>query len=371
MRAKLSLLTVVTFIVLVPGARHPPRPGDRTAAIRVDQHQQRRAAGQQRQRPRFDQRRRTLRGVCVIADNLVPNDTNFSSDVFVRDRQTDTIERVSVGPLGVEGRREQRVALPARQRRHQPGRPLRRLRVGSLELRRRRRALHRGRIRARPADAHDRAHQPRPGRLARRRVATRRRSAATDGSWRSDRSRTGSMPDGNPNFVDHVYVVDRLDARHRASGRRQRRHARRGRRVQRPISADGRVVAFDSGSGNLVAGDGDQAFDVFVHDRRTGRTEGISTRRPTETLQRPELPDLDLRRRPLRRLRIHRFDARARRPDGFFSDAFVFDRRASPDAPGEPQQRRRAGQRRQLRRARQRRRQVRRLQLAGEQPRAA
>jgi hypothetical protein len=38
-----------------------------------------------------------------LADNLVPNDTNLSSEVFVRDRETDTIERVSVGPLGVEG----------------------------------------------------------------------------------------------------------------------------------------------------------------------------------------------------------------------------------------------------------------------------
>src|SRR5262245_5024644 len=38
-----------------------------------------------------------------IADNLVPGDTNFSSDVFVRDRRTHTIERVSVGPLGIEG----------------------------------------------------------------------------------------------------------------------------------------------------------------------------------------------------------------------------------------------------------------------------
>src|SRR5262245_10556821 len=38
-----------------------------------------------------------------VADNLVPNDTNFTSDVFVRDRKTRTIERVSVGPLGVEG----------------------------------------------------------------------------------------------------------------------------------------------------------------------------------------------------------------------------------------------------------------------------
>ena len=38
-----------------------------------------------------------------IADNLVPGDTNSFSDVFVRDRETDTIERVSVGPFGVQG----------------------------------------------------------------------------------------------------------------------------------------------------------------------------------------------------------------------------------------------------------------------------
>jgi len=42
-------------------------------------------------------------GRCVAfgseADNLVPHDTNGSTDIFVRDRQTHTTERVSVGPL--------------------------------------------------------------------------------------------------------------------------------------------------------------------------------------------------------------------------------------------------------------------------------
>src|SRR5688572_28574682 len=38
-----------------------------------------------------------------IAENLVPGDTNYFSDVFVRDRRTDTIERASVGPSGVQG----------------------------------------------------------------------------------------------------------------------------------------------------------------------------------------------------------------------------------------------------------------------------
>ena len=36
------------------------------------------------------------------ATNLVPGDTNGAGDVFVRDRQTGTTERVSVGPGGVQ-----------------------------------------------------------------------------------------------------------------------------------------------------------------------------------------------------------------------------------------------------------------------------
>ena len=37
------------------------------------------------------------------ATNLVPGDTNGATDVFVRDRQTGTTRRVSVGPGGAQG----------------------------------------------------------------------------------------------------------------------------------------------------------------------------------------------------------------------------------------------------------------------------
>jgi Tol biopolymer transport system component len=42
------------------------------------------------------------------------------------------------------------------------------------------------------------------------------------------------------------------------------------------ISADGRFVAFDSFAGNLVGGDTNGSEDVFVHDRRTGKTTRVS-----------------------------------------------------------------------------------------------
>jgi Tol biopolymer transport system component len=42
------------------------------------------------------------------------------------------------------------------------------------------------------------------------------------------------------------------------------------------ISGDGRYVAFYSAASNLVPGDTDGIFDVFVHDRRTGKTSRAS-----------------------------------------------------------------------------------------------
>ena len=44
------------------------------------------------------------------------------------------------------------------------------------------------------------------------------------------------------------------------------------------ISADGRFVAFQSEATNLVPGDSNSAPDVFVRDRRTGRTSRVSVR---------------------------------------------------------------------------------------------
>ncbi len=42
------------------------------------------------------------------------------------------------------------------------------------------------------------------------------------------------------------------------------------------ISADGRYVAFPSGATNLVAGDTNNAWDIFLHDRQAGTTKRLS-----------------------------------------------------------------------------------------------
>ena len=134
------------------------------------------------------------------------------------------------------------------------------------------------------------------------------------------------MPDGNPNFVDHVYVVDRLSGAIERVDVANDGTLADGGAFNVIISADGRVVAFDSGAGNLVAGDGDQAFDVFVHDRKTGKTEGITTRRPTDTFNGQSL--LSSISGDGRFVGFESTDPTLVRNDanGFFSDAFVFDR---------------------------------------------
>lgn len=49
-----------------------------------------------------------------------------------------------------------------------------------------------------------------------------------------------------------------------------------GMSAEQAISADGRYIAFESDASDLVAGDTNRSTDVFVQDRRTGRTSRVS-----------------------------------------------------------------------------------------------
>lgn len=79
--------------------------------------------------------------------------------------------------------------------------------------------------------------------------------------------------------VDQIYALDResgaveLVSR---SGARDSGAPGNGPSAAPVLSADGRFVAFVSAADNLVPGDGNQAADTFVHDRRTGLTERVS-----------------------------------------------------------------------------------------------
>ncbi len=148
------------------------------------------------------------------ASNLVPGDTNSDSDVFVRDRQAGTTERVSVATDGSQG-------VPAK--------------FYDVE----------GRI-------------------------------SSDGRFVAFISSAGNLVSGDNNGLSDVFVRDlQLRTTERVS---LGSHGQEGNGdVGHPrISAGGRFVAFSSDSSNLVDGDTNGASDVFLVDRALGTIERTS-----------------------------------------------------------------------------------------------
>jgi Tol biopolymer transport system component len=145
------------------------------------------------------------------AANLEPNDTNGSSDVFVRDRQTGRTTRVSVGAGGAQGNRYSG--------------------VGGI---------------------------------------------SADGRYVAFRSYASSLVADDTNGEQDVFVRDRQTGRTtRVSVGAGGAQGNAG-SIGAGISADGRYVTFDSNATNLVPGDTNDLGDVFVHDRQTSRTTRVS-----------------------------------------------------------------------------------------------
>jgi Tol biopolymer transport system component len=162
------------------------------------------------------------------ATNLVPGDTNGFPDVFVRDRRTSTTERVSVGPSGVQGNGESGSS------RDGPIRSVLGLAVAISAG---------GRFVAFESDASNLV--PRDTNGFRDVFVRDRRTGKT--------VRVSVGPDGVQGNGDSG--SDGV-----------------------AISPGGHFVAFSSNAANLVPGDTNRLKDVFVHDRRTGRSQRVSVR---------------------------------------------------------------------------------------------
>ena len=146
-----------------------------------------------------------------IASNLVPGDTNDTSDVFVHDIKTHRTRRVSLSRSGSEGNG--------------------------------------------------------PSQNAR---------ISADGRFISFVSEASNLVPGDRNECADIFVrnlktgvIQRLSI---ASGGTESN----GYSFNPAISANGRFVAFVSTGNNLVTQDGNEAPDVFVHDRKTSTTRRIS-----------------------------------------------------------------------------------------------
>jgi Tol biopolymer transport system component len=205
-----------------------------------------------------------------VADNLVAGDTNTHEDVFVRDRQTGTTTRVSVGPGGIQAdERSVRPAISADGRWVAFESRASNLVAGDTNG-------------AADVFVHDRQ----TGATTRVSVATggaqwdrfsRFPSISADGRWVAfDSAPTGLLP-GNPAFRADVFVHDRVLGTTTLVSMAVGGGDGDSSSFKPTISADGRVIAFESASTNLVPGDDlNGTEDVLVHDLRTGTTTRVN-----------------------------------------------------------------------------------------------
>ena len=205
------------------------------------------------------------------ASNLIANDTNNVRDIFVRDRQTNTTQRVSLTNEGLESNGASDLAAISADGRY--------VVFSSIASN-----LVQG-------DTNDMVdvfvHDLQTG-------VTERISVANDGTQSND----DSLSPGTAISADGRYVVfysyasnlvpndtnDSADifVRDRQTGITKRvSTANDGTEandlsLSPSISADGRYIVFSSLASNLVAGDSNETGDIFVYDQQTGTIERVS-----------------------------------------------------------------------------------------------
>jgi Tol biopolymer transport system component len=204
-----------------------------------------------------------------FASNLVGADTNAAYDVFVRDLRTHTTSRVSVGTAGVEGD------------------------FGSYDPS----ISAGGRFVAFDADATNlvggdtndttdvfiRDRRTRTTTLVSVSIAgavgnadSYAPSVSADGHFVAFHSYASNLVAGDTNGAADVFVLNR-EARTTSRASVSSAGVEGNADGYLPaISADGRFVTFYSGASNLVGGDTNDAFDVFVRDRRYHTTRRVS-----------------------------------------------------------------------------------------------
>src|SRR5439155_932379 len=101
-------------------------------------------------------------------------------------------------------------------------------------------------------------------------------SISADGQIVVFQSYASNLVAGDTNGVFDIFVHDRSTGLTERVSVDSSGAEGNGYSADSSISADGQIVAFESMAKNLVAGDTNATYDVFVHDRSTGRTERVS-----------------------------------------------------------------------------------------------
>ncbi|HVM95854.1 MAG TPA: hypothetical protein VMT89_05665 [Candidatus Acidoferrales bacterium] len=199
------------------------------------------------------------------APNLVPDDSNFTTDVFVRDRATGKTSRVSLDELGqqlLNGIDLSPISISGHG--NVVGFSVQVSATAPLE-----------------AYAHDRQ----TGRSEVVSVSSRNELAEFDsmfptfdasGRYAAFTSYASNLVAGDTNFSADVFVRDRrsgITERVSVASDGTQQNFDADTLVAASMSADGRYVAFLSDATNLVPSDKNNSEDVFVHDRLTGVTQ--------------------------------------------------------------------------------------------------
>jgi Tol biopolymer transport system component len=203
------------------------------------------------------------------ANNFVPGDTNWASDVFLHDRLTGKTDRVSVGTGGVQGNGPSFYPSMSAD----------------------------GRYVAFTSAASNLVHGDTNGHWDvfvhdRETDETERVSLATNGTQGDDdsyrpaisadglvvayESLASNLVSGDTNGHWDVFLTERLLHDTQRVSVSTSGTQGNGDSWACSVSRDGRYVAFTSFASNLVAGDSNMGTDVFLHDRMLGTTECVS-----------------------------------------------------------------------------------------------
>jgi Tol biopolymer transport system component len=204
-----------------------------------------------------------------VAGNLVAGDSNGVMDIFLADRQENTLVRISVrtdgtqanddcvGPvISADGRW---IAYVSRTNRLVSSDENREMDVFLYD-----RLNQTTEIISRTAS----------GGQANR--ASMQPALSADGRYVAFQSLAGNLVAGDDNGAWDIFVRDRQTGTTQRVSVSTGGGQADGSSFNPAISADGRYVAFQSEAANLVPGDANGCWDVFVHDRQTGETRRVS-----------------------------------------------------------------------------------------------
>lgn len=205
------------------------------------------------------------------ATNLVVGDTNAATDVFVRDRDTDTTERVSLGALGVEGNGSSAFPDISADGRFVVFRSGATNLVGGdtnakndiFVYDRDTDTIERVSISSAGIEANNNSSQP---------------SLSPDGRYVTFSSTATNLVGDDTNAQEDVFVYDRdMDTVERTSVNDAGVQGNNVSSTNSHTTRSGnRYVAFYSNATNLVAGDTNATYDAFVRDVELGTTQRVS-----------------------------------------------------------------------------------------------